>query len=136
MVSVENEIFPLRKYNKFHLVVEAIAACISCAFHCFIFPERNELLNWYVQCSHFFSASSSSSSSFFLLLYPASSFSLLALRFFCTTLCRSSRFSFLLAIIFCTRPNGVFRFVFQCLCTFSFSFSLHLTNSLSRSLCE
>lgn len=53
MVSVENEIFPLRKYNKFHLLLELLLR-VSCVFHCFIFPERNELLNCYVQRSHFF----------------------------------------------------------------------------------
>lgn len=61
MVSVENEIFPLRKYNKFHLlfcwcmyVCIHVLLRVSCAFHCFIFPKRNELLNWYVRRSIFF----------------------------------------------------------------------------------
>lgn len=67
MVLVENEIFPLRKYNKSHLLLDGwmyVLLRISCAFHCFIFPKRNELLNWYVRRSILFSRSFSSSSIF------------------------------------------------------------------------
>lgn len=35
-------------------VRSALLLRVSCAFHCFIFPERNELLNWYIQRSQFF----------------------------------------------------------------------------------
>lgn len=69
-------------------MLNAIAVYVSCAFHCFIFPERNELLNWYVQCSHFFSG-----------IVVSSSFSLL-FYFVCVFVCECGAHSFI--SFFCT----------------------------------
>ena len=120
MVSVENEIFPLRKYNKLCVCVcaEELLLRVSCAFHCFIFPERNELLNWYVQRSQFFfRASSSFCVVVVVVVATAAEPTAVVVFLFSSPLCvsfpvflllhycHSSRFSFLLAIIFCTRAE-------------------------------
>lgn len=123
MVSVENEIFPLRKYNKFHSVVVLCWTLLLYMFRAlFIVLYSLSAMSYWIgmfSARIFFRASS------FLLLFLFSSILCVCL---CASaehirssasfaLCDSSRFSFLLAIIFCTRPNGAFSyFVFSCSC--------------------
>lgn len=123
MVSVENEIFPLRKYNKFHSVVVLCWTLLLYMFRAlFIVLYSLSAMSYWIgmfSARIFFRASS------FLLLFLFSPILCVCL---CASaehirssasfaLCDSSRFSFLLAIIFCTRPNGAFSyFVFSCSC--------------------
>lgn len=123
MVLVENEIFPLRKCTISSICCWMDGCMYCCVFRVlFIVLYSLSAMSYWIGMfgAQFFFLGHFHLRRFFftlalvvlLLLFV---FGSVFFPFFPHALCHSSRFSFLLAIIFCTRPNGVF-LIHSCFC--------------------